>query len=336
MTTKAVSLNNNGASHAKYLVGAGYVDKGEGDWSFSAADGDKLLGEKGDDWQNYAQWFLGEDADAEAGTKARYKYPYGKDGKVYRSALVAIRSRAAQENLDGIFVEAGKLIDSIDGTKHYTGKKSLAMRQQAWARFEYKGMSETDTHYELKGIATTPTPDRMQDIVEPMGAQYELPLPLLWQHDAMQPIGEVYEATPTKKGIPVSFRIPKMTEPGTLKDRLDEAIQSIKMKLVRGLSIGFAPVEYSYIEESNGYRFIKWDWLELSAVTIPANAEASIANIKSFDNARKKRWPRVKLKGSRPAMDISVHKAPPSTAAEFVGRLNDQRLRKEKSDIESR
>lgn len=211
------------------------------------------------------------------------KYAFGNRGKVYRSALIAIRAHAARDNDAAIFGAAGRMLDKIDGSKSYSGEKSLPMHQRAWAKFDMKAMVETDTHYELSGVATTPTPDRMEDIVEPMGGEYELPLPLLWQHDSDEPVGEVYEAKPNAKGIPVGFRIPKLDTPGTLKDRLDEAVQSIRLKLVRGLSIGFAPIEYSYMEDTGGYRFIKWLWLELSCVTIPANSEASIAMIKSMD-----------------------------------------------------
>lgn len=221
------------------------------------------------------------------------KYAFGKGGKVCRSALIAIRSQAAKGNDVAIFNAAGRMLDQIDGSKSYSGEKSLPMHQQAWAKFDMKAMTETDTHYELSGIASTPTPDRMADIVEPMGCDYELPIPLLWQHDSDEPVGEVYEATPNAKGIPVNFRIPKLDTPGTLKERLDEAVQSIRLKLVRGLSIGFAPIEYSYMEDTGGYRFIKWLWLELSCVTIPANSEASIAVIKSMDTRKAPRVVRL-------------------------------------------
>ena len=137
----------------------------------------------------------------------------------------------------------------------------------------------------ITGMATTPSPDRMDDIVEPMGAEYKLPIPLLWQHDASQPIGHVTKAKVTAKGIEITATIAKVDEPGTLKERLDEAWQSIKSGLVQGLSIGFKGLETARIEGSYGIRFLKWSWLELSAVTIPANAEASITSIKSIDSA---------------------------------------------------
>jgi phage head maturation protease len=72
-----------------------------------------------------------------------------------------------------------------------------------------------------------------------MGGQFALPMPMLWQHHSDKPIGRVVEAKKTKTGIPVAISIPKVLEEGTLKTRIDEAIQSIKYRLVTGLSIGF-------------------------------------------------------------------------------------------------
>lgn len=135
----------------------------------------------------------------------------------------------------------------------------------------------------ITGIATSASTDSYGDVVEPGGAEYTLPIPLLWQHDSKSPIGEVFAARSTKDGIEISARIAKTDIPGVLKDRLDLAWQSIAMKLVKGLSIGFRSIEESYNKDTGGFHFIKWMWLELSAVTIPANADASIQTIRSFD-----------------------------------------------------
>lgn len=140
-----------------------------------------------------------------------------------------------------------------------------------------------DERREITGIATTPETDRLGDVVEPKGAEFKLPLPFLWQHDREQPIGHVTQARVTKEGIEIKAKILRTPEPGRLKDRLDEAWQSIKLGLVRGLSIGFHPQESARIEGTFGFRFMKWLWLELSAVTIPANAEASILTVKAHD-----------------------------------------------------
>lgn len=150
----------------------------------------------------------------------------------------------------------------------------------------------------ITGMATTPATDRIGDIVEPGGAEFKLPLPLLWQHDSMQPIGHVTAVKSSSAGIEIDARIVRIDAPGALKSRLDEAWQSIKAGLVQGLSIGFQPVETARIEGTFGLRFIKWLWLELSAVTIPANAEATIQTVKSADASLlalsgKKRQPSV-------------------------------------------
>jgi len=106
-------LNSAGYDNAAALVESDKVDR-DSDWSFTSEDGNDLLGEDGDDWENYAKWFLLENEDANEDTKDRYKFPFGKDGKIYRSALSAIRQRASQFGYDDVFEAAGKLIEMID------------------------------------------------------------------------------------------------------------------------------------------------------------------------------------------------------------------------------
>lgn len=136
----------------------------------------------------------------------------------------------------------------------------------------------------IRGIASTPSPDRMGDVVEPLGAKFKTPMPLLWQHQHDKPVGLVEFAQPNKDGIPFEARLPEITEPGALKDRVDEAWQSVKAGLVAAVSIGFQAIpEQVERLKSGGLRFKEWEWLELSLVTIPANAEATITAIKSID-----------------------------------------------------
>ncbi|WP_218698350.1 HK97 family phage prohead protease [Acinetobacter harbinensis] len=137
----------------------------------------------------------------------------------------------------------------------------------------------------IKGIASTPTPDRSDDIVDPQGAKFALPIPFLWQHMHSQPIGEVTEAVVTDQGIEVTVKIAQIDEPGKLKDRIDEAWLSIKSGLVKGLSIGFRGITVEDIPRSWGLNFKEWEWYELSAVTVPANSEATITEIKSISKS---------------------------------------------------
>jgi HK97 family phage prohead protease len=155
--------------------------------------------------------------------------------------------------------------------------------ERAYSVLNVKDIREDADFYYIEGIASTPTPDRMGDVVEPMGAKFKLPMPLLWQHESKAPVGTLEFAKPNKSGIPYKARLPKVKEEGNLKARIEEAVQSIKYKLVAAVSIGFNAIDGAYERMTNGgYRFKEWEWLELSLVTIPANSEATITSIKSL------------------------------------------------------
>lgn len=134
----------------------------------------------------------------------------------------------------------------------------------------------------ITGVATTPSPDRAGDIVNPLGVEFKNPMPLLWQHQSDKPVGQVRFEKPTKNGINFSARMPQVAEAGALKDRIDEAWQSIKLGLVSAVSIGFRPLKYAFMDDG-GIEFQETEVLELSLVTIPANADASIQTFKSID-----------------------------------------------------
>ena len=153
----------------------------------------------------------------------------------------------------------------------------------------------------ITGIASTVSPDRYGDVVEPSGAKFTLPLPLLWQHDMLQPIGSITKARVTDEGIEITAQVaaPDPAAPSQMAARLQEAWASIKSGLVRGLSIGFRPIEYAFIE-GGGTHFTQWDLFEVSAVTVPANAECSIQTIKSLCAGE-----RAALGTSAPAKSVS-------------------------------
>ena len=194
------------------------------------------------------------------------------------------------------------------------------MLKRAYSLFEIKAAD--DEKRELTGIATTPSVDSYGDIVEPKGAEFTLPIPFLWQHNSSQPIGHVTNAKVTKDGIEVVVKLVSTDEPGKLKERLDEAWQSIKLKLVRGLSIGFSPIEYSRIEETYAYRYIKWAWRELSAVTIPANDDAQIVTVKSIKSIDTQLLAASGLKRS----GVSLIKSPPASRETTVRKRGPVQL----------
>lgn len=156
--------------------------------------------------------------------------------------------------------------------------------ERAYSAIQVKAHEEDEEMFRVEGIASTPSPDRMRDVVDPLGAKFKTPMPLLWQHDHQKPVGHVTFAKADKTGIPFKAEIPKIKEAGALKDRIDEAIQSLKYKLVAAVSIGFRAMDDGYeFMDNGGIKFLKWEWLELSLVTIPANPEAKIQLAKSID-----------------------------------------------------
>lgn len=156
---------------------------------------------------------------------------------------------------------------------------------RAYSLLEIKAVD--DGERVIKGLATSPVPDRYGDIVEPLGVKFQNPLPFLWQHQHDKPIGHVVFDKPTAKGITFTATLPKIEEAGPLKELVDMAWQSIKEKLVRGVSIGFRSLEYAYID-GGGIHFNEIEVYELSAVTVPAHQDATIQSIKSLDIASRK------------------------------------------------
>src|SRR5215471_2971849 len=136
----------------------------------------------------------------------------------------------------------------------------------------------------ITGTASTPEPDRMGDIVEPLGITFKNPLPLLLYHNTQKPVGSVTFDAPTVDGLTFTASLPEVKDAGTVRDRIEEAWQSIKAGLLAGVSIGFRAIkDPEWNKASQGFRFPKTEILELSLVAIPSNAGATIQAIKSLD-----------------------------------------------------
>jgi uncharacterized protein len=140
-----------------------------------------------------------------------------------------------------------------------------------------KAVTSDNGDVTITGIASHIEPDRSSDVVEPNGAQFKLPMPLLWQHDHSDPIGTINTAKQTPTGIEIVAVIKPVTT------RIKSYAELIKAGLVRGLSIGFRPLKYKQIK-GGGVHYTSYELYEVSAVTIPANALASITNVKRFDS----------------------------------------------------
>ena len=146
--------------------------------------------------------------------------------------------------------------------------------RDAITRISFKAID--DDQRIIEGIASTPEPDRGGDIMVPKGAKYALPMPLLWQHKADEPIGQVIAVSVTAAGLKIRAQIAK-----GIKFVDEKAWPLIKAGLVPGLSIGWMPIKATPIPGSYGSTVTEWDWFETSTVTVPLNSGTTITAIKS-------------------------------------------------------
>lgn len=160
------------------------------------------------------------------------------------------------------------------------------MIHRAYSVVEMKRLGEQADSLTIEGIASTPTPDRAGDVINPMGAKFSLPMPLLHGHKLDLPVGKVVYAAPTARGIPFTARIPRIKTPGKLKDRVDEAIHCLEQGLIAAVSVGFtAMANKTKRLASGGTEYLEWNWHELSICTVPMNSEAVIHTVKSLGPA---------------------------------------------------
>jgi HK97 family phage major capsid protein/HK97 family phage prohead protease len=152
--------------------------------------------------------------------------------------------------------------------------------ERAYALLEVKAVEPSRRM--ISGIASTPELDRQGDIFDPAGATFRNPVPLLLHHDVQHPIGTAY-LTVTPAGVTFDATFPTVDEPGPLKARIDDAWQCLKAGVMSGASIGFRVLDggVQYLK-SGARKLVKTEICELSLVTIPANASATIRLVKSL------------------------------------------------------
>jgi HK97 family phage prohead protease len=155
------------------------------------------------------------------------------------------------------------------------------MKSRAYSTWKAKAIKDDAGIMRIEGLASTPKPDRDRDIMEPKGAVFKLPIPLIWQHDHGSPIGIVTSAVRKEEGIYIKAEVKQFTA------RLEVYAEMIRQKLVRGLSVGFRALKHAMLD-NGGVHFMKWELYEISTVTVPANADATIQVVKSMDAAVRK------------------------------------------------
>jgi phage head maturation protease len=151
---------------------------------------------------------------------------------------------------------------------------------RAYSVVDVKAMN--DEKRTIEGMATTPSPDRAGDIVVAEGVRSAADIPLFLHHDSRLVVGRTVLGQATRKGVPFRASLPFVTEAGALRDRIEEAWQSVKYQLITGVSIGFKPL-WDKVEQlkDGGLKFLECEVLELSLVPVPMQAEAVITQFRS-------------------------------------------------------
>lgn len=102
--------------------------------------------------------------------------------------------------------------------------------------------------------------------------------PMLWQHDAREPIGGYTKMKEDDHGLALEGKI--LTQAGPMERR---AYEHLKAKTIRGLSIGYSvsPGGVEYDKEQGTYLLKQVKLWEVSLVTFPANPEAQVDEVKT-------------------------------------------------------
>lgn len=139
-----------------------------------------------------------------------------------------------------------------------------------------KGFDEEQRR--IYGVASTPSLDRQGDILNPNGVKYNLPIPLLWNHNSNNVVGQVVDAKATTEGIEFEAQFAKIGDDAPeLQDEINKFWQKVKYGLVKSVSVGFVPNEYE--ETEKGWLVNAWEWIELSICAIGANPDAKITTV---------------------------------------------------------
>jgi len=149
----------------------------------------------------------------------------------------------------------------------------------------------------IEGIASSPRANAHGYAVDPLGASWDLPLPLCLEHDTKKRIGWVVAA----KAMPTRIEFTaNLARPGLYPDTED-----VWSRIVRGDIAGVSAGHDGDIGSWKSYRVDvdrvahRWNWTELTVTASPANPDAKILLVKST-----RRGHDVVMRDARPARRV--------------------------------
>lgn len=273
-----MKLNSKGVSHARSLISSSKVDR-DSAWEFGAEDGNKILGK--DNWDEYSKWFLATDPEADEKTKEHYKYPYGKEGKVYRAGVIAAKQRAAQQGESSIADAADGLLKLIDKDKKEektVTKFGMFYRQFAiepgnidkenrTAKLSFSSEAPVDRFYGKEVLDHSPSSVRM--------GRLQSGGPLLVNHNSDDQVGVIEKASLG------TDRIGRAVVRFGKSARADEIFNDVQDGIRRHTSTGYRV--YQMAEEGGRakdeepcYRATDWEPHEISIASIPADTSVGV------------------------------------------------------------
>lgn len=148
--------------------------------------------------------------------------------------------------------------------------------------FPFVLTKEVDDEGRFEGYAAVfGNVDSQRDIIEPGAFKKTLEdnpeVPILWQHDAYEPIGVSVEMKEDENGLHIVGQLAMDVQ------RAREARSLMRLGAIKGLSIGYRAIKPTF---DNGVRRLKEVALkEFSPVTFPANELATVVSVKGLNQS---------------------------------------------------
>ena len=146
--------------------------------------------------------------------------------------------------------------------------------------FQVKGLHDSEDLL-IEGYANTTEKDRVGDVVqkeawEGDGLKNFLKNPIVLAfHDRSKPVGKVVAHQVDEKGLKITARISKS---------VGEVYNLVKEGILSTFSVGFNLVDADYDKDSDTFFIKDLELLEVSIVSIPANAGSTFSVKKSFES----------------------------------------------------
>ncbi len=122
-------LNKSGLEFAHALLRRGAVDYSP--FEFTAADGNKILGPRRNNWDRYKRYFFAQDEKEKPDTKGRYHHPVikikGGKPKLFYRAVLGLRDSASVRKYPQVYAEAKTLLEEIHKAGLSAKRRTVAL-----------------------------------------------------------------------------------------------------------------------------------------------------------------------------------------------------------------